>query len=226
MLIREQTATLSAEERQRLLLQGCGADLEEASASPSCRCHHAQTHHPRCVSAVVARVEDDEIQLLLHWQGRDPRPPHRWREPSRVQPAGSVGPKTVDLIDMRTLMPDKAVGLLDPIRKAEQPLNQVAQIAGTWLPQTRTPSQSTWKAESVCAEDHVEQSSRKMLIGVPSQCCAVHARRHSRRAILWGTISDLNDWVSRIRISSNASRRAAELPSSPDKDQQTLSSIT
>jgi hypothetical protein len=68
-LLRRRPATLSAEESQRLLQMG--ADLEAAWHHPAANAV-TRKHIIRVVlREVVARVEDDQIQLLLHWQGGD-----------------------------------------------------------------------------------------------------------------------------------------------------------
>jgi hypothetical protein len=69
VLIRQRPATLSGEERQRLLQMG--ADLEEAWHHPAATAITRKRIIRVVLHEVVARVEDDEIQLLLHWRGGD-----------------------------------------------------------------------------------------------------------------------------------------------------------
>jgi oligoendopeptidase F len=64
VLIRQRPATLSAEERQRLLQMG--ADLEEAWHHPAATAITRKRIIRVVLHEVVACVEDDEIQLLLH----------------------------------------------------------------------------------------------------------------------------------------------------------------
>jgi len=109
---RRQPSVLGAEERRRLLRMG--ADLE------------AVWHHPAATAAtrkriirvvlheVVARVEGDRIELLLHWQGGD-HTRLEVRRNRRGRTRWSVEPETVDLVrTCARLMPDKAIaGMLN-----------------------------------------------------------------------------------------------------------------
>jgi hypothetical protein len=60
---------LNAQERQRLLQMG--ADLEAAWHHPAATAATRKRIIGAVLREVVARVEDDKIQLLLHWQGGD-----------------------------------------------------------------------------------------------------------------------------------------------------------
>ena len=91
VLIRQRPATLSAEERQRLLQMG--ADLEEAWHHPAATAITRKRIIRVVLHEVVARVEDDEIQLLLHWQGGGPHPPHGEEKPAGQKRAGRSRPK-------------------------------------------------------------------------------------------------------------------------------------
>ena len=73
---------------------------------------------------VVARVEDDQIQLLLHWQGGD-HTRLTVRKNRRGQTRWSVEPETMELIRAcARLMPDKAIaGLLNRTGKRTGRLN-------------------------------------------------------------------------------------------------------
>src|ERR1019366_5475717 len=71
-LLRQRPAALSAEERQRPLQMG--ADLEAAWHRPAANAVARKRIIRVVLREVVARVEDDQIQLLLHWQGGDHTP--------------------------------------------------------------------------------------------------------------------------------------------------------
>ena len=121
-LLRRRPATLSAEESQRLLQMG--ADLEAAWHHPAANAV-TRKHIIRVVlREVVARVEDDQIQLLLHWQGGD-HTRLTVRKNRRGQTRWSVEPETVELIRAcARLMPDKAIaGMLNRTGKRTGRLN-------------------------------------------------------------------------------------------------------
>ena len=111
-LIRQRPAALSAEERQRLLQMG--ADLEAAWHHPTANAVTRKRIIRVVLREVVARVEDDQIQLLLHWQGGD-HTRLTVRKNRRGQTRWSVEPETMELIRAcARLMPDKAIaGLLN-----------------------------------------------------------------------------------------------------------------
>ncbi len=121
-LLRQRPAAMSAEERQRLLQMG--ADLEAAWH------HSAATAVTRkriirvVLREVVARVEDDQIHLLLHWQGGD-HTRLTVRKNRRGQTRWSVEPETVELIRAcARWMPDKAIaGMLNRTGKRTGRLN-------------------------------------------------------------------------------------------------------
>jgi DNA invertase Pin-like site-specific DNA recombinase len=121
-LLRQRPAALSAEERQRLLQMG--ADLEAAWHHPAANAVTRKRIIRVVLREVVARVEDDQIQLLLHWQGGD----HTHltvRKNRRGQTRWSVEPETMELISAcARLMPDKAIaGLLNRTGKRTGRLN-------------------------------------------------------------------------------------------------------
>ena len=68
-LVRPQPAALSVEERERLLR--IGADLEEAWYHPAATAITRKRIIRVVLREVVARIEHDQIQLLLHWQSGD-----------------------------------------------------------------------------------------------------------------------------------------------------------
>ncbi len=94
-LIRQRPAALSAEERQRLLQMG--ADLEAAWHHPTANAVTRKRIIRVVLREVVARVEDDQIQLLLHWQGGD-HTRLTVRKNRRGQTRWSVEPETMELI--------------------------------------------------------------------------------------------------------------------------------
>src|SRR4029453_1884940 len=105
-------AALSVEERQRLLQMG--ADLEGAWRHPAATVITRKRIIRVVLREVIARVEGEQIQLLLHWQGGD-HTRLTVRKNRRGQTRWSVEPETVDLIRAcARLMPDKAVaGMLN-----------------------------------------------------------------------------------------------------------------
>ena len=121
-LLRQRPAALSAEERQRLLQMG--ADLEAAWHHPAANAVTRKRIVRVVLREVVARVEDDQIQLLLHWQGGD-HTRLMVRKNRRGQTRWSVEPETMELIRAcARLMPDKAIaGLLNRTGKRTGRLN-------------------------------------------------------------------------------------------------------
>ena len=121
-LLRQRPAALSAEERQRLLQMG--ADLEAAWHHPAANAVTRKRIVRVVLREVVARVEDDQIQLLLHWQGGD-HTRLTVRKNRRGQTRWSVEPETMELIRAcARLMPDKAIaGLLNRTGKQTGRLN-------------------------------------------------------------------------------------------------------
>ena len=90
-----------------------GADLEAAWHHPTANAVTRKRIIRVVLREVVARVEDDQIQLLLHCRRRS-HPPHGEKEP-KGQTRWSVEPETMELIRAcARLMPDKAIaGLLN-----------------------------------------------------------------------------------------------------------------
>ena len=121
-LLRQRPATLSAEERKRLLQMG--ADLEAAWHHPAATAVTRKRIIRVVLREVVACVEDDQIHLLLHWQGGD-HTRLMVRKNRRGQTRWAVEPETVELIRAcARLMPDKAIaGMLNPTGKRTGRLN-------------------------------------------------------------------------------------------------------
>ena len=121
-LVRQRPAALSAEERQRLL--HLGADLEAAWHHPAATAITRKRIIRIVLREVVARVEGEQIQLLLHWQGGD-HTRLTVRKNRRGQTRWAVEPETVDLIrTCARLMPDKAIaGMLNRMGKRTGRLN-------------------------------------------------------------------------------------------------------
>jgi DNA invertase Pin-like site-specific DNA recombinase len=121
-LVRQRPAALGAEERQRLLQMG--ADLEAAWHHPAAPAVTRKRIIRAVLREVVARVEDDQIQLLLHWQGGD-HTRLTVRKNRRGQTRWTVEPETIDLIRAcARLMPDKAIaGMLNRTGKRTGRLN-------------------------------------------------------------------------------------------------------
>ena len=121
-LVRQRPAALDAAERQRLLQMG--ADLEAAWHHPAATAVTRKRLIRAVMREVVARVEDDQVQLLLHWQGGD-HTRLTVRKNRRGQTRWAVEPETVDLIrTCARLMPDKAIaGMLNRTGKRTGRLN-------------------------------------------------------------------------------------------------------
>ena len=121
-LLRQRPAALSAEERQRLLQMG--ADLQAAWHHPAATAVTRKRIIRVVLREVVARIEDDQIQLLLHWQGGD-HTRLAVRKNRGGQTRWRVEAETADLIrECARLMPDKAIaGLLNRIGKRTGRLN-------------------------------------------------------------------------------------------------------
>jgi excisionase family DNA binding protein len=121
-VVRQRPAALNAEERHRLLQMG--ADLEAAWHHPAATAATRKRIIRAVLREVMARVEDDQIQLLLHWQGGD----HTHltvKKNRRGQTRWTVEPETIDLIRAcARLMPDKAIaGMLNRTGKRTGRLN-------------------------------------------------------------------------------------------------------
>ena len=121
-LVRQRPAALDAAERQRLLQMG--ADLEAAWHHPAATAVTRKRLIRAVIREVVARVEDDQVQLLLHWQGGD-HTRLTVRKNRRGQTRWAVEPETVELIrTCARLMPDKAIaGMLNRTGKRTGRLN-------------------------------------------------------------------------------------------------------
>ena len=121
-LVRQRPVALDAEERQRLLQMG--ADLEAAWHHPAATAVTRKRLIRAVMREVVARVEDDQVQLLLHWQGGD-HTRLTVRKNRRGQTRWAVEPEMVDLIrTCARLMPDKAIaGMLNRTGKRTGRLN-------------------------------------------------------------------------------------------------------
>ena len=109
-LVSQRPDVLGEEERQRLL--DMGADLEAAWQHPSATPATRKRIIRAVLHEIVVRIEDDQIQLLLHWQGGDHTPltirknrtgKHRW----------AAEPATEELIRaLARVMPDRAMASL------------------------------------------------------------------------------------------------------------------
>lgn len=121
-LVQQQPAALGAEERRRLLLMG--ADLEAAWHHPAANAITRKRIVRVVLREVVARVEGDRVQLLLHWQGGD-HTRLEVKKNRRGRTRWSVEPETVDLIRAcARLMPDKAIaGMLNRMGQRTGRLN-------------------------------------------------------------------------------------------------------
>lgn len=119
---RQQSQALSEDERLALLRMG--ADLEAAWYHPAATAASRKRIIRAVLHEIVVRIEKEQIQLMLHWQGGDHTAlavkknrsgRHRW----------VVEPETEALIrDLARLMPDKAIAsLLNRLGKKTGRLN-------------------------------------------------------------------------------------------------------
>ena len=109
-LVRQRPEALGDDERQRLLHMG--SDLEAAWDHPLATAATRKRIIRAVLNEIVVRVEEDQIRLLLHWQGGDHTAltvkknrtgQHRW----------AAAPATEELIRaLARLMPDKAIASL------------------------------------------------------------------------------------------------------------------
>lgn len=113
-LQRQRPAALSIEERQRL--SQMGSDLEAAWRHPAATSVTRKRIARVVLREVTARVEGDQIHLLLHWQGGD-HTRLAVRKNRRGQTRWSSEPEMVELIRVcARMMPDKAIaGMLNRV---------------------------------------------------------------------------------------------------------------
>jgi hypothetical protein len=106
----KKSAPLGEEERQHLM--GLGADLELAWSHPAATAEIRKRILRTALHEIVAHIEGDLIQMVLHWQGGDHTPlqlrmngvgKHRWTVPE----------DTLSLIrELARLMPDQQIARL------------------------------------------------------------------------------------------------------------------
>ena len=121
-LVRLRPTALSTEERGRLLK--LGTDLEVAWRHPAATVITRKRIIRVVLREIVARVEGEQIQLLLHWQGGD-HTRLTVKKNRRGQTRWGVEPEIVELIrTCARLMPDKAIaGMLNRTGKRTGRLN-------------------------------------------------------------------------------------------------------
>jgi DNA invertase Pin-like site-specific DNA recombinase len=121
-LVRQHPAALSDAERLRLLQ--LGTDLGAAWHHPAATAVTRKRIIRAVLHEVVARVDGEQIELLLHWQGGD-HTRLAVRKNRRGQTRWAVEPDTVELIrTCARLMPDKAIaGMLNRTGKRTGRLN-------------------------------------------------------------------------------------------------------
>src|SRR5688572_13002379 len=114
--LHQSPAALSVEEKQRLLQMG--KDMESAWCHPAATAVKRKRIARVVLCEVTARVEGNQIHLLLHWQGGD-HTRLTVRKNRRGQTRWSCEPEMVELIRVcARLMPDKAVaGILNRVGK-------------------------------------------------------------------------------------------------------------
>jgi len=220
-LLDQQPEALSDDERQRLL--DMGADLEAAWQHPNA----TPTTRKRIIRAllheIVVRVEDDQIKLLLHWQGGDHSPltirknrtgQHRW----------AAEPATEELIRaLARVMPDKAMAsLLNRAGKKTGRLNGWTQSRVCTF--RNQHDIAVYKEGERAARGEITLDETAVLLG----CSPMTALRLIRAGMLaashhckgapWIIKREDVVGIAEAGVLTGAKRR----PLSPDPDQQTL----
>lgn len=107
---RRRQAPMTPEERAKLMT--LGADLERAWHHPAATAATRKRILRAVVNEIVARVEGDEINLVIHWQGGD-HTQLKVRKNKTGRHRWALGGETADLIRaLSRLMPDKAIAAL------------------------------------------------------------------------------------------------------------------
>ena len=217
-LVRQRPAAPGAEERQRLLQMG--ADLEAAWHHPAATAVTRKRLIRAVMREVVARVEDDQIQLLLHWQGGD-HTRLTVRKNRRGQTRWAVEPETMDLIrTCARLMPDKAIaGMLNRTGKRTGRLNGWTQSRVRGFRNTHgiaVYADGEWAARG---EVTLTEAARMLDLSPMTVLRQIHAGIIPAEQYCKGA-----PWVIKRQDIENKPRAKTERkgPSSSNPDQQTL----
>jgi len=215
-LVRQRPAALDAEERQRLLQMG--ADLEAAWHHPAATAVTRKRLIRAVMREVVARVEDDQVQLLLHWQGGD-HTRLTVRKNRRGQTRWAVEPEMVDLIrTCARLMPDKAIaGMLNRTGKRTGRLNGWTQSRVRGFRNTHGIAvhvDGEWAARG---EVTLTEAARMLDLSPMTVLRQIRAGIIPAEQYCKGT-----PWVIKRQDIENQPRAKTEGSSSSNPDQQTL----
>lgn len=209
--------------QERAGLMALGADLERTWHHPAATALTRKRILRAVINEIVARVEGDEIDLVIHWQGGDHTNlkvrknkigRHRW----------AVEGETADLIRaLSRLMPDKAIAAL---------LNRAGKHTGRgngWT-QSRVCTFRNQHAIAVYREGEraergeltLEETAAKLAIGKMTVSRLIHAGVIPARQLCKGA-----PWVIKAADLERASVRAAvagrgRRPLTPNPDQQSL----
>ena len=220
-LLRQRPAAMSAEERECLLQMG--ADLEAAWHHPAATAVTRKRIIRVVLREVVARVEDDQIHLLLHWQGGD-HTRLTVRKNRRGQTRWSVEPETVELIrTCARLMPDKAIaGMLNRTGKRTGRLNgwtqsRVRSFRNTHSIAVYADGEWAERGEVTLTEAARMLNLSPMTVLRQIRAGVIPAEQYCKGAPWVIKRRDIEDSLLNERV-----RACCKAPSSPNPDQKTL----
>jgi hypothetical protein len=220
-LLRQRPAAMSAEERECLLQMG--ADLEAAWHHPAATAVTRKRIIRVVLREVVARVEDDQIHLLLHWQGGD-HTRLTVRKNRRGQTRWSVEPETVELIrTCARLMPDKAIaGMLNRTGKRTGRLNgwtqsRVRSFRNTHGIAVYRDGEWAERGQVTLTEAATMLSLSPMTVLRQIRAGVIPAEQYCKGAPWVIKRRDIEDSLLNERV-----RACCKAPSSPNPDQKTL----
>jgi DNA invertase Pin-like site-specific DNA recombinase len=220
-LLRQRPAAMSAEERECLLQMG--ADLEAAWHHPAATAVTRKRIIRVVLREVVARVEDDQIHLLLHWQGGD-HTRLTVRKNRRGQTRWSVEPETVELIrTCARLMPDKAIaGMLNRTGKRTGRLNgwtqsRVRSFRNTHSIAVYRDGEWAERGQVTLTEAATMLNLSPMTVLRQIRSGVIPAEQYCKGAPWVIKRRDIEDSLLNERV-----RACCKAPSSPNPDQKTL----
>jgi DNA invertase Pin-like site-specific DNA recombinase len=220
-LLRQRPAAMSAEERECLLQMG--ADLEAAWHHPAATAVTRKRIIRVVLREVVARVEDDQIHLLLHWQGGD-HTRLTVRKNRRGQTRWSVEPETVELIrTCARLMPDKAIaGMLNRTGKRTGRLNgwtqsRVRSFRNTHSIAVYRDGEWAERGQVTLTEAATMLNLSPMTVLRQIRAGVIPAEQYCKGAPWVIKRRDIEDSLLNERV-----RACCKTPSSPNLDQKTL----
>jgi DNA invertase Pin-like site-specific DNA recombinase len=179
-LIGQRPVALGAAERQRLLQMG--SDLEAAWHHPAATAVTRKRIIRTVLREVVARVENDQIQLLLHWRSHSP---HGEEEPKGSDALGRRARNDGSDPGMRAI--DARQGHCrdaQPNRKANRPAQRMVAVAGTWLPQHARHYGLRRRRMGRAWRNHIDRSSQDARPEPHNRASLDPGWHHSCRAIL------------------------------------------